>query len=175
VISRRSIGLALALVCLATALAAATADAGKGGHCRVCRVGGSLTLEVQAKPQDPEYPTLVYVAASGSVSSKQRLCRNAGPVELWRRLSNGRPDRDIGVPIKSPRGTYRSEASFNIDDGTDSGPTSYPPGSMVEFWAVRPKYKTTSGIIGSPIYKCKRLESPHAFVPVPNPLSPPSG
>jgi hypothetical protein len=170
VISRRSIGLALALVCLATALAAATADAGKGGHCRVCRVGGSLTLEVQAKPQDPEYPTLVYVAASGSVSSKQRLCRNAGPVELWRRLSNGKPDRDIGVPGKAPKGTFRSGASFNIDDGFHTGePTTYPPGSMVEFWAVRPKYKTSSGIIGSPIYKCKRLESPHVFVPVPNP------
>jgi hypothetical protein len=79
------------------------------------------------------------------------------------------------VPSKSPKGTYRSEASFNIDDGFHGDePTTYPPESMVEFWAVRPKYKTSSGIIGSPIYKCNRLESAHAFVPVPYPLSTPT-
>ncbi len=172
-ISRRTLGLPLATACLATALVAATADAGKGGHCRVCRVGGSLTLEVQAKPQDPEYPTLVYLVAMGSVSSKQKLCSKAGSVELWRRLSTGSPDRDIGVPMHSSPGTYLAEASFNIDDGFHGDdPTTYPPGSRVEFWAVRPKYKTSSGIIGSPVYKCKRLESPHAFVPVPNPPPP---
>jgi hypothetical protein len=82
VISRRSIGLAVATACLAAAMATVTLDAANGKHCRVCRVGGSLTLVAHAKPQDPEYPTLVYVAASGSVASKQRLCRNAGPVQL---------------------------------------------------------------------------------------------
>jgi hypothetical protein len=170
VIRGRSIALAFAVACVAATIATATSDA---KHCRVCHVGGSLTLEVQAQPQDPEYPTLVDVAASGTVSSKQRLCRNAGPVQLWRRLSDGRPDRDIGAPGKAPRGTYRSEASFNIDDGFHGDdPTTYPPGSRVEFWAVRPKYKTSSGIIGSPVYKCKRLESPRVFVPVPNPPPP---
>jgi len=134
-------------------------------------------LDIQARPQDPEYPLLVYVDAAGSVSSKQRLCRNAGPVELWRRLSNGKPDRDIGDPAQAPKGTYRSAASFDIDDGTDSGNKliRYPPGSTVEFWAVRPKYKTSTGIIGSPVIKCRRLESPHAFVPVPTPPTPPAG
>jgi hypothetical protein len=170
VTSWRSIGLAAAVACVAAAIATATSDA---KHCRVCRVGGSLTLEVQAKPQDPEYPTLVYVVARGGVSSKQKLCRKAGSVELWRRLSTGSPDRDIGVPMHALPGTFLAEASFNIDDGFHAGdPTTYPPGSMVEFWAVRPKYKTSSGIIGSPVYKCKRLESPHAFVPVPNPPPP---
>jgi hypothetical protein len=164
---------AAATTCLVAAAASAVPDA-QAKHCRVCRVGGSLTLQVQPKPQDPEYPLLVYVVASGSVSSKQKLCRKAGTTEIWRRLSNGSPDRDIGAPQHSAPSSFLAEASFNIDDGNDRGNalTRYPPGSTVEFWAVRPKFKTSSGIIGSPVYKCKRLESPHVFVPVPSP--PPS-
>ena len=164
--------MAAATVCAVAAALAAGAIAGAGarksGHCRVCQIGGSLTLSVESAPsaEDP----FVYVYASGQASSKQRLCRRAGATELWRRLSNGKPDRDIGDPEPAPANRYRSTASFNIWDGIEKqGPIDYAPGSTVEFWAVRPKYKTTSGIIGSPIYKCRRLESRHVFVPVPDP------
>jgi hypothetical protein len=160
---------AAAAACLTAAVVGASPDAGQAKHCRTCLVGGSLTLAVQATPES-DAPS-VDVVATGGVSSKQRLCRKAGSVELWRRLTDGSPDRDIGVPKSSPPGTYRSEAVFNIDDGNGFGNAliRYPPGSTVEFWAVRPKFKTSSGIIGSPILKCQQLESPHVFVPVPNP------
>ena len=159
---------------LAAALAGAFPGAAQAKHCRVCRVPGSLSLALTQVIPSTDAPE-VQATFSGRIFSKQKLCRNRGGVELLRKLTNGGTDHDIGDPIHSQIGSFGFNSYFNIDDGNGHGNVliRYPPGSTVEYWAVLPKEKRTSGIIGSPIYKCQTFESPHLFVPVPNP--PPIG
>jgi hypothetical protein len=171
---RRTRLLIAAAATLTTALVAgAIPGAAQAKHCRVCRVPGSLSLQLLGVTPEAEGPSADATFA-GRIYSKQKLCRNRGGVELWRRLTDGSTDHDIGNPIHAQPGSFSFLSVFNIDDGSEFGNVliRYPPGSTVEYWAVLPKEKRTSGIIGSPIYKCQRFESPHLFVPVPN--APPS-
>jgi hypothetical protein len=172
----RRVLIALAAAGVAAVLAAWAADQGQAKHCRSCQVGGRLTLDVQSTPHLESWnSSYVTVAATGRVSSKQRLCRTRGAPELWLRDSRGNQDPRDGARRNSPAGTYSFEAEFSIQ--FPDGPTDkkdFPPGSMVEYWVVIPSHQEHSIIIGSPTYHCKRLESPHVFVPVPTPPPPPA-